>query len=153
MLGALGLHAVIGEETDRVVAGMGALGEPQHGNAVAVAQRHRDHRDVGEAVALADVALEVEQRSRVLELDRQHVPVLADLLGGKQRVVAVVGADIDERHAGPQDLVQEGELVGLERAADVEAEAVVVAQHHVDRGAAVPAEGHRHLEPAARRLP
>jgi len=36
-----------------------------------------------------------------------------------------VGADIDEDHAGPQQAVEEIELVRLERAADVEAKAFI----------------------------
>ena len=79
-------------------------------------------------------------------LGRHHAAGRPDPPGGEQRVVAVVGADIDEHHAGLQHPVEEGELVGLERAADIEAEAVVVAQGEVDRGAAVPAHGDRHGE-------
>src|SRR4029453_19605537 len=58
----------------------------------------------------------------------------------------VVGAYVDKHHARLQPPVEEGELVGLERAADIKAEAVVVAQGEVDRGAAVPAYGDRHGE-------
>src|SRR5438445_8979 len=71
---------------------------------------------------------------------------VADAAGREERVIAVIGADIDEHHAGSQYAVQEGELVGLKRAADIEAKAVVVAQGEVNRGAAVPSHGDRHRE-------
>jgi hypothetical protein len=77
-------------------------------------------------------------------LSRHDTAGRADPARGEQRVVAVVGADVDEHHAGLQHPVEEGELVGFEGAADIEAEAVVVAQRQVDRGPAVPPHGDRH---------
>ena len=135
---------VVREIAQRVVAGMNTMGEMQVDEARLGAERRGDDLDVVETVA-AEIALEVRPFART-RLDGNHLPRRADAAGREQRVVAVVGADIDEHHAGLQHAIDEGEFVGLEGAADIEAEAVVVAQGHVDRGAAVPAHGERHRQ-------
>ncbi len=137
-------HIVMREIAQRVVAGVNAMRQMQVDEARLGAERRGDDLDVFEAVT-AEIALQMRAFART-GLDGDHLAGRPDAAGREERVVAVVGADIDEHHPGLQHAVDEGKFVGLEGAADIEAEAVVVAERHVDRGAAVPAHRQRHCE-------
>ena len=68
--------------------------------------------DVVETVA-SEIALQVRPLARA-GFGRHDPAGRPDTAGGEKRVIAVIGADIDKHHAGPQHPVQEGEFVGLE---------------------------------------
>ena len=74
------------------------------------AKRGRNDGHVVEAVA-AEVALEVGALARA-GLDGHHTARRPDPPGGEQRVVAVVGADIDEHHAGLQHRSRKANSLG-----------------------------------------
>ena len=129
-----------------------SLGQAQIGHTAGRAECGRHHGDVVQPIA-GDVALQVHALART-GLDSNHSPRRADAPGGKQRVVAVVCPDVDERHARVEHLVEEGEFIGLEGATNIEAEAVVVTQRDVDHGTIVPRQGERNAKPVlSRRLP
>ena len=147
---AIRLHAVVREIAQRVVSGMDALGEAEAGDARCRPERQRNDGHVGQPVGF-DVALQVDPLARA-RLDGNHASRRTQSAGGEQGEISVVGADIEEHHAGLEHLVEEGELVGLERAADIEAEAVIVAQSHVDDRLVVPGQGQRNDDVARRGL-
>jgi hypothetical protein len=136
----------VGESAERVVATMQFGGNVQFRRPRFAAQGVGHDRDVGEPVA-PDIALELPTLARA-GLDRHHATGSPDPSRGKQREQALVGADVDECHARTQQAVEEGKLIGLEGARDVQAEAVVVAQRDLDPGAAVPGHRQAHVDVA-----
>ena len=102
----------MGKTSQGVVARVGSMGEMQIGMACRCAESGRHDLHVANAVA-GQVALQIPSLART-RLDGHNATARADTLRSKQRVVTIVGANVDEHHAGLQQAIKKGELVGLE---------------------------------------
>ncbi len=97
-LGTRTHHVVMGEVAQRVVTGVDTVGEVEIDKSRLGSQRRGDHLHVLEAVA-TEIALQMRALART-GLDGDYPAGRADAAGREKRIVAVVRADIDERHAG-----------------------------------------------------
>lgn len=130
------------ELAERVVSRVRALCETKVGVARRGPKGGRHDVDIVDAIA-EEIASQVDPLARA-GLDRDDFASLPHPSGRKQRVVAVVGADIDEHHARLQEAMQEREFVGLKRATNIEAKAIVVAERHIHHRAIVPGQQQWH---------